>query len=193
MKKLTAAVLVLSLLFLLGSCSHAEKLNGNFVDCNGDRRYNFFFTENNSGEYGGTCDYYEKGQLKRSDAWYAEDDKIYVNGVLTFYYDGEYLVELSSKCGEVSVNGKVVTGTVPGTVISGLSFKTVFFYNPDITFKDDGTCEATGQLLVLAKKTIPGTYEVDGKLVKMTFEDEDCNHTAVVYNKEMYFNMFKKS
>lgn len=193
MKKVISFILCAVILVSLCACAKPEKLEGNYTDINGDRRYSFTLGEKSSGDFGGSCEYYEDGKLKRTDAWYAEDGKVYINGTHTFNIDGDYLAEVGSKCSDITVNGSVITGTVPSTTVSGLDYKTVIMYNPDITFKDDGTCEADGQLLFMAKKTVNGTYTVDGRLVNMTFEDDKYNHTAYIYNGDMYYNAYTKA
>lgn len=193
MKKVISLLLCGVMLLSLCACLKAPKLEGSFTDMNDDRRYSFTLGEKSSGDYGGSCEYYEKGKLLRTDAWYAEDGKVFINGVHMFNIDGDCLAEVSSKCTDVTVSGAVVTGTVPSTTVSGLEFKTAILYNPDITFKDDGTCEASGQVLLMAKKTVQGTYSVEGKLIKIAFEEEKFNHTAYVFDGDMYYDVFIKS
>lgn len=193
MKKVISLLLCGVMLLSLCACLKAPKLEGSFTDMNDDRRYTFTLGEKSSGDYGGSCEYYENGKLARTDAWYVEKNKVFINGVYTFNIDGEYLAEVSSKCTDVTVSGAVVTGTVPSTTVSGLSFRTAILYNPDIMFKDDGTCEATGQMLLMAKKTVHGTYSVEGKLIKITFDEEKFDHTAYVLDGDMYYDVFIKS
>ncbi len=193
MKKIISFLLCSAMLLSLCSCLKAPKLEGSFTDMNDDRRYTFTLGEKSSGDYGGSCEYYENGKLARTDAWYVDESKVFINGVHTFDIDGEYLAEVSTKCSDITVSGAVVTGTVPSTTVSGLSFKTAILYNPDIVFNDDGTCEATGHVLLMAKKTVKGTYSVEGKLIKIIFEEEKFDHTAYVFDGDMYYNVFQKS
>ena len=181
------------LLASLCACGAAPKVEGAYTDLNGDVRYTFPRSDDaGKGEYGGTCVITKDG-ADSTAGWYVENGTVYVGGEATFLCSGEYLAYINSRCDDVTVGRRTLTGkAVPpddgDNILSSLLSGVVY------TFHGDGTCVADTDVALFFSSTYNGTYKVGNGLVTVTFADKDSlNHVCVIADGALYFNGLKKA
>lgn len=96
MKRLCSLLLIVVLVAGLVGCSSGDKLSGSFSmrDNEGPTgfRYEFIINESGRGDYGGELKIYNAyGELESTEAWYIDDELVYVNGTPYYTYRNGHL------------------------------------------------------------------------------------------------------
>ena len=113
MKKLFSLILVVILVFGLAGCDSGDKLSGSFSERDEEgrtgRRYEFLINDSGRGDYGGELKIYNAyGELDSTNAWYIDDDLVYINGTPCYIYrDGLLYSDEPIDGIEVSDDGKI--------------------------------------------------------------------------------------
>lgn len=177
MKKLFSLILAIILVVGLAGCDGGDKLSGSFserdVEGPSGRRYEFLINDSGRGDYGGELKIYNAyGELDSTDAWYIDDDLVYINGTPRYIYRNGHLYSdepidgvIVNDDGSISGNNKEADKGEEGALLFTNDLSLVKIFDSDtIKNKNDHYYVYWPELKTY---TLAGMYVVEDDIVTL--------------------------